>query len=100
MNTTQIFFSFGAWFLVTATIFGLARKFRTERSSLYAGAAFLVFTLVGLLVTQTFFASALQCQAQHCMKSKIQVDTFLQFLLITWGALAGSLLAKTIENKN
>ena len=29
----------------------------------------------------------------------LQVETLIQFILISWGALGGSLLAKTMENK-
>jgi hypothetical protein len=100
MTTTQIFISFASWAIATFIVFAIARKHRTERSSLYAGMAFLLLTIAGLLTVQTAFASALQCQSPNCMASKAMVDTFTQFLLITWGALAGSLLAKTIENKN
>ena len=66
---------------------------------MYAGAAFLLLAVAGMLTVQAVFVKELQCQVANCMSAKAMVDTFTQFLLITWGALAGTLLAKTIENR-
>ena len=80
-------------------VFAIARSYRTERSSFYSGMAFLIFAILGVLAVQYFFSEQLACQQPYCMPAKALVDTFSQFLLITWGALAGSLLVKVIDNK-
>ena len=98
MNTTQIFLFFGVWAVVTALVFWVIGKYRTERSSLVGGAVFLLLTVFGTLTIHSFFGNALSCQAVHCASDKSLVDTALQFVLITWGAIGGALLAKTIEH--
>lgn len=99
MTTLQIVISFLAWLIVTFLIIAIARKYRTERSSFYAGMAFLLATLIGVLAIYVVFEQALQCQTPVCWADKARVDTLLQFILITWGALSGSLLAKVVENR-
>lgn len=100
VTTSQIVVSFLAWFIVTGLVIAIARRYRTERSSLYAGMAFLMATLIGVLTIYVVFEQALQCQKPVCWADKARVDTLLQFILITWGALGGSLLAKVVENRS
>ena len=99
MTTLEISLSFLAWLVPTVIVFAVAHRYRTERSSFYAGMAFLILTIAGILVVQSVFSTQLSCQQTHCIPAKVMVDTFMQFVLITWGALAGSLLVKVIENK-
>lgn len=99
MTTLQIVVPYVIWVVVTYVIIAVARQFRTERSSLYAGVTFLLAAFTGMLAIYQVFEPELQCQASSCWADKARADTLLQFVLITWGALAGSLLAKILENR-
>jgi hypothetical protein len=99
MTTLQIVVPYVVWVVVTYLIIAVARQFRTERSSLYAGVTFLAAAFTGILSIYHVFELELQCQASTCWADKARADTLIQFVLITWGALAGSLLAKIVENR-
>lgn len=99
MTTAEIFVALGIWALLTIGVFVAVKRRPCESRSFGAGVAFLILTIIGMLTIHFSYAKALQCQATYCWPDKVLVDTLLQFVLITWGALGGSLLAKTIESK-
>lgn len=100
MSFIEIAFMFGTWLVVTGGVMAYAKSKRTEKSSFYAGATFILFTLFGLLWTNDHFATALACDLPSCKSTKSLVESYIQFILITWGALGGALMAKAIENKH
>jgi hypothetical protein len=85
------------WLVITIPIFAVARTYRSERSSLYCGSAF-IFCAVIAYVFLTSFRLKYYMEQHGGSDSANLIELFVQFALFTWGAMGSSLLTKTIEH--
>lgn len=73
------------------------RVFKNEEKYLWGGVIMLICTIFAQLILYHNFSSELQCQNSGCWPEKIQIESIIQFFLITWGAFAGTMLSKVAE---
>jgi ATP/ADP translocase len=95
---TAILITLGAWVVWTFIIIVVGRSLK-KRGWFYAGVLALLGTVLGVSGVYLFFGAALRCQEPSCWGDKAIVDTLLQFVLITWGAMGGASLARAVDEK-
>ncbi|MDP1539502.1 MAG: hypothetical protein Q8K94_06365 [Moraxellaceae bacterium] len=99
MTITEALIAFGAWLSWTAFILIVGRCLSKKRGWFYAGALALIGAVFGALAIHFFLGQKLQCQDSSCWSDKALVDTLLQFVLITWGAMGGAMIARIVDEK-
>jgi len=99
VSTTSIFIALGVWLAWTLFIIFFGRWLSKKRGWFYAGVLALIGAVIGVLAIHMIFGVALQCQAAYCWADKARADTLLQFVLITWGAMGGAILARAVDEK-
>ncbi|WP_426344995.1 hypothetical protein [Alcaligenes sp. HNGD-HTN06] len=97
MFTTPIIIAYIIWFIGTTIIICVGRFSSKNRGLLYSGGLALLGALAGYFAIHYFFETAFQCQKASCWAEKVSADGLVQFVLLTWGAMGGSIIARAID---
>jgi hypothetical protein len=97
--SSHIAMALGVWVVVTIIAFVVIQRYKSERSSLYGGAAFLVGSIAAVVLLPGLLGIQDGCNTNACLENKDMVNALVTFFIISWGAFGANLLSSCISHK-